>query len=898
MLMTAPKGSLWEKLKNMFNLENAIQKWKRQLRSNPAFEDGDVAELESHLREKVERLKADGFSEEEAFQKATDEIGQPEPIGDELYKSRATLKAGPVPPWRQKAWTPSMLSNYIKVARRNLLKQKMYSFVSIAGLAIGIACCILIFLHVSDELIYDAFHQNSDELYRVSKTRVAGGNEFNSAWSQVPMGPAMEANLPGIRKAIRFWRAFEPVVGYEDDYYKESGLYFADPGVFEAFSFSLLNGDAESVLDQPRSVVLTRSTAERYFGNENPVGKVLSYQGYPEGEIELTVTGVMKDLPSNSQFCFDMLATMAGVETEQDNWGSHKPIWTYLWLEEGADPATLEATLPEFLDSQYESSAVIETVELEPLTSVHLYSVYDGGFKPGGSITYIYLFSAIGFFLLLIACINFTNLSTARAMKRAGEVGVRKTLGASRFELVKQFMGEAFFISGVAMILAVLLAGLSLPILNSLAEKQLSMNFLENPEWLPGLMFLWGCIGLLAGLYPAFLQSRYKPIQVLGNKMEKESSGEIFRKSLVVFQFTISVVLIAVTLTIYSQMDYIRDKNLGFDREQVVVLPYSPEEEVLLNRLETQSGVINASVSQRIPVNTISSDGRTITLPSVEEPIRVESYVIDEQFLDTYKINLMAGRNISEDLASDSSAFLINETAVRELGWSSPEEALGKTLTWNGDKTGQVIGVVEDFHMTSLHKSIEPLVMHTFRESTWWRTFISVRIAPGEVSSTLAFLERSWKELTPDGAYNYFFVDQSLEELHQTDRRMGEILSYFSALAIFIACLGLFGLATFAVERRTKEIGIRKVLGASVSQIMNLFNIEFLKLVVLGFVIAVPVAWIFINRWLDQFAYRIEVGTGLFLWAGGIAVFIALVTVSWQSVRAALMNPVKSLRSE
>ncbi len=627
----------------MFNLEKAIQTWRRKLRSNPAFEDGDVAELESHLLEEIERLKAEGLYEEEAFNKASEEIGEPEPIGDDLYKSRATQKAGPVPPWKQSSWMPSMLSNYLKVTFRNSLKQKTYSFINIVGLAIGIACCLLIFLHVTDELSYDTYHQNSDELYRVAKTRTAGGNEFNSAWSQAPMGPAIESNFPGVREAIRFWRAFEPVVGYEENYFKESGnLYFTDPEVFEAFSFSLLQGDPKSVLDQPGSVVLSRAAAGKYFGDQDPIGRVLTYSGYPAGEIELTVTGIMENLPSNTQFRFNMLATMSSIETEQNNWGSHKPIWTYLWMEEGTNPASLEKNLPEFLDNQLESSAVTELVKLEPLTSVQLYSGFDGGFKPGGNITYVYLFSLIGFFLLLIACINFTNLSTARALTRAGEVGVRKTLGASRFDLLKQFMGEAFLISGLAVLLGVILAEMALPVLNGLADKQLSIPFWNGSGLILKMSALWICVALMAGLYPAFLQSRYKPVLVLGNKMGKESSGETLRKGLVVFQFAISILLIVGTITIYNQLDYITSKNLGFDKEQVVVVPYSSNEEVLLNRFEEHSGIISASLSQRVPVNTVNSDGRSVELPSKEEPIRVESYVIDDQFLDTYKMNILA----------------------------------------------------------------------------------------------------------------------------------------------------------------------------------------------------------------------------------------------------------------
>lgn len=791
-----------------------------------------------------------------------------------------------------------MLKNYLKIALRNLDRQKGFSFINIFGLAIGIACCLLIFLYVTDELSYDKHHAKADRIHRVAKQRIAGGNEFNSVWSQVPMGPAIEENFAEVDEAIRFWNAFEPLLGYENQYFKESHFYFTDSEVLDVFTFPLIQGDPETALNQPRSVIITESTAQKYFGEEDPLGKVISYDGYPAGEEEMTVTGVMENLPSNSQFQFDFLASMVGVETEQDNWGSHKPIWTYVLLNEDASKSSLEQKLPEYLDAQTSSSAVTNEVRLEPLKSVHLYSDFRGGFKPGGSITYVYLFSAIGLFILLIACINFINLSTARSLKRAAEVGVRKTLGAQRSELVKQFLGEAFVITFFALICGAFLAELALPVMNELAAKELSLNFFADPYLLPAMVGLLLLVGLAAGLYPALFLSGFKPVRVLGNRISAETSGGNLRKGLVVFQFAVSIVLIVVTLTVHNQMDYVREKNLGFDKEQVVVLPYTGNADVLMDRFRQNPDITNASVSQRVPVNTINTDGRTVTLPDKTEPIRVESYLIDENFVDTYKLNIVAGRNISDELASDSSAFIINETAVTEFGWSNPQEALGKSLTWSGYKSGTIIGVVNDFHMTSLHEQIKPMVMHTIPSEQWWKTFISVRLKPGNVSETLSYLESNWNEVTPAGAYNYFFIDQSIQQLHNADQRTGRVFTYFAGLAILIACLGLFGLASYMTIKREKEVGIRKVFGANVANIVVLLSKDFIRLVGIGFIIAAPIAYLAMSRWLQNFAYHAEIGLGIFVSAGLIALAVSMLSVSYQSAKAALMNPVKSIRSE
>ncbi|MCI0695038.1 ABC transporter permease [candidate division KSB1 bacterium] len=795
-----------------------------------------------------------------------------------------------------------MFKNYLKIALRNLLRQKGYSFINIAGLAVGMACCLLIIFYVQDELSYDRFHENAERFYRVAAERHRNTDVRWSAWSPVPMGPALRAEIPEVTEAIRFWRAFQPVISYEDKHFREKKFYFTDPAVFAVFSFELSKGDRATALAAPGTVVITETSAKKYFGAADPIGKTLRYVGYPADTVNLVVTGVLRDLPHYTQFEFDFLASLLGVETEQDNWGSTKPIWTYVLLPENYSPNLLESKLPAFVERHFTSanSSDSRILHLEPLRDIHLYSRYEGGFKSKSDIAYVYLFSAIGFFILLIACINFMNLATARSLKRAREVGMRKVLGAQRAQLVKQFLGEAFLLGGLALLLALVLVEMLLPHFNAFTGKAIAISYFRDEFVLAALLGIVLLAGLLAGSYPAFFLSRFKPIVVLkGASLRGANSGSLFmRKGLVAFQFAISIVLIIATAVVYRQLDYVRNMKLGFDEEQVVVLPYSENERPLLTALAQHPSVLNVSVSQRVPVNTVNADGRTVRIEGSDDPIRVESYLIDDAFLDTYRIELVTGRNLSRIFASDSAAFLLNETAVKAFGWNSPAEALGKRLTWSGWKTGAVIGVIKDFHMSSMHEAIEPLVLHTIPQDRWWRTFISVRLRPDNLAGTLNFLETTWRTFTPNGAYEYFFVDDSFDELHRADQRFGQIFGYFAALAVIIACLGLFGLAAYAAEQRTKEIGVRKVLGASIASVVMLLSKDFLKLVGIGFTVASPLAYFAMNRWLQDFAYRIQMGPEIFVAAGLMALLIAGLTVFYQSLKAALANPAEALRYE
>lgn len=791
-----------------------------------------------------------------------------------------------------------MFRNYVKIAFRNVVRHKGYSFINIAGLAIGMACFLLILLYVRNELSYDRFHDRSERIYRIAIDIQQGDNVRSAVWSPVPLGPALQADFPETEQVIRFWRAFRPIVFNDEQSFREKYFYFTDPEVFQVFSFDLIEGNPQTALASPNSVVVTESTARRLFGDAPVLGQVVRYEGYPAGTREFTVTGILRDLPNNTQFKFDYLASLAGVETEADNWGSRKPIWTYVLLSEGANPSELKQKLDGYIEQKNPRTSAQFTLYLEPLTDVHLFSRFTGGFKPGSDIASVYLFSAIGFFILVIACVNFMNLATARSLKRAKEVGMRKVLGAQRSQLVKQFLGEAILLSCLSLLLALFLLELLLPWFNSTFNTALTVQYTKDSGLFLFVLATVLLVGLLAGSYPAVFLSRFRPVKTLRGRMASGASGVNLRKGLVVFQFVISIVLIAGTLLVKRQLDYVRHKKLGFDKEMVVVLPYSANETPLLNALLGDARVKSVSVSQRVPVNDINSDGRTVSLSQLDEPLRVESFVVDERFLSTYGMHLIAGRGFSREMASDTAAFVINETAVNAFGLRSPQEAIGRELTWSGYKNGRIIGVIEDFHTTSLHEPIEPTVLHMLPNEEWWRTFISVRVQSGDLSGTLSFLESTWRRFTPDGVYSAFFIDDSLAQLHRADQQFGRIFAAFAGLAIVIACLGLFGLAAFSAEQRTKEIGIRKVLGASVAGIVNLLSLEFVKLVILASVVASPVAWFAMNKWLENFAYRIEIDWWVFALAGGLALMIALLTVSTQAIRAALANPVESLRYE
>ena len=787
-----------------------------------------------------------------------------------------------------------MLGTYWRITFRALVRDKGYALINIFGLSLALSFFFLIALFVRNELTYDVFHANSDRVYRVGREVQLRDDTRESAYTPVPLGPSLKRDFAEIEDVVRFWRAFQPVVRSGDKLFKESGFYFTDPGVFRMFSFELLRGDRETALLQPGSVVLTESAARKYFDDSDPIGHILSYEGYPAGRREFKVTGIVQDVPANSQFAFDFLASATGIETEAENWGSSKPIWTYVLLASNASREFVGQKIAGQIEHYHESSSKT-VVHLEPLRDVHLFSRFGAGFKPPGDINQIYAFAAIGLFILLLACVNFINLSTARSMKRAREVGMRKTFGAHRWQLVLQFIGEAMLTSALAVFLAAIFVEVLLPYFNAILNTEIVFDIVHEAASLLATIVV---VGFLAGMYPAFFLAGFDSVKVLKSGHEKRVGKTGLRRALVVFQFVISIALIIGTLMVRSQLLFIQDKKLGFDKDLVVVLPHGENEEALMNTLLQNPRVLNAAVSQRVPVNNVNSDGRTIRVEGMDEPVRVESYIIGDRFLETYGMTLVAGRGFAKERQADTEGFLINETAVKAFGLNVPSEALGKELTWSGQKTGRIIGVVKNFHTSSLHEQIEPLVLLTLPGDQWWRIFVSARIAPQDISGTLQFIESVWRTHSPETPFRHFFIDESLVKLHEADAKFGQMFTAFAALAIVIACLGLFGLAAFSAEQRTKEVGIRKVLGASARNVVSLLSKEFLILVVIANALAWPITYFIMNSWLENFAYRVELDVGLFVIGGSMALIIALVTVGYHALKAAWTNPVNALRYE
>ncbi len=794
-----------------------------------------------------------------------------------------------------------MFANYLKIAVRVFSKNKAYSLINLAGMALGLTCCLLITLYVRDELSHESSHEKADQIYRVIAE--SGREEdkiFDSANTSFPVGSALKEAFPEVLDAIRFREGFQGVVSYGGQSFAEKKFFFTDPTVFEVFTFPFLSGNPETALSQPNNVVLTARAAKKYFGEDNPVGKIIHYEGWA-GPADLIVTGVLEDLPHNTHFDFEFLASLEIVANEEFPWTWFTSLWTYVLLPENYHPEALKQKFPEFVTSRVQPHLESEEswfmLDLEPLRDIHLYSGLDTQMKPVSSIQYVYLFSAIAVIILALACINFTNLSTARALKRAKEVGMRKTLGGRRQALILQFFSESLFFCLLALAFAITLTELVLPYFNQLAGKAVRINYFEDGFIFLALAGILIFTGILAGSYPALVISRFSPIAAFkGGSPSGVLTKSRLRKGLVIFQFATSIFLLIAAIVISGQLEYVRSKNLGANIEQVVVAPVSKNADLLIHELKQKPGVLNASASSRIPANLESFDTRPVFVEGFQEAVEMENFNIDEDFLATFEIELVAGRNLSRERVGDSTAFLINESAVREFGWGTPEDALGKQIGWQFNyKKGRVIGVVKDFHMASFRESIQPLILHKMKESFWY-TFLSARLDADNLSTTLQTIEETWREFNPNGGYEYFFADNSFAKIHRADARFGEIVTVFTFMAAVISCLGLLGLISYAVEQRTKEIGVRKILGATTVSVAALLSKDVVRLVLLANLIAWPSAWLAMNEWLQDFAYRIDISWQVFAAAGGLALAIALLTVSAQAIRAALANPVESLR--
>jgi len=815
-----------------------------------------------------------------------------------------------------------MLKNYIKIAVRNLRKNPGYSFINIFGLALGMGICILILLYVQHELSYDKYHDNSDRIVRVSRAwfNQDGEISLHLGHAAPPFGPLLEEDFQdNIQEMVRFLEV-SPLLRYEENAFVEDRFFFADPEVFSMFSWKLIKGDPANALKNPDGLVVTERMAKKYFGDEDPIGKAIEFQ-LGSNILPLQVTGVAENIPGNSHFRFDFLASMepvvqfyGGQEAFMQNYGSNN-FATYLLLPEGYNYKQLQEQIPAFIDRHLStddthirsdgkpvSASDGTMLFLQPLTDIHLHSNLDSEIEANSRIEYVYIYGAIAFFILIIACINFMNLSTARSVKRAVEVGLRKVIGANRGSLIRQFIGESVVMALISLIFAILLVELMLPFVNGFIGSNLELNLFQNFDHLSGLLGIVLFVGLVAGSYPAFFLSGFQPASVLKGSFKAGKIHERFRSVLVIMQFAISIALISCMIIVYSQLDFMRTKDLGFDKENVAVLPVSEQitsnYEIIRERLLSHPGILNVSLASRVPSGRLlDSQGTRAEVNGELQDInfRIADIHISHDFLETFDISLVAGRNFDINLASDSTgAFILNETAVETIGWQSPLDAIDKQFLYGG-RRGRVIGVVNDFNFESLHQSIAPIVFLIPDDRI---NNVAIKIRDKSRQEVLDFLEEQWAGLRPGYPFTYFFVQDNFDEQYNSEEKLGILFGFFSLLAVIIAALGLFGLASFTVQQRIKEIGIRKVLGATVSQIVWLLSTRFTLLVTLAIAIATPVAWYAMSQWLADFAYRIEMGPGIFAIAGGAALVIALFTVSWQSVRAAVSNPVDSLRSE
>lgn len=804
-----------------------------------------------------------------------------------------------------------MFKNYLKIALRNILKYKAYSLINILGLAVGMASCILILLYVHDELSYDKHNDKADQIYRVTREwfNSDGSSSLHLGHVAPPIGPLLKNDFPDLLHVVRITSGGDPLVRYQDKIFQEERFYFADPDIFEVFTLPFVKGDAKAALADPRSIVITPAMAKKYFGGEDPIGKVVNV----DNQVDLKVTAVMAEIPQNSHFHFDFLGSMkvlefAYGEQEFKNWGSNNYA-TYLLFPKDYPTENFKKAIPAFIGRHHpdgKEAIPKTTLHLQRLADIHLRSQLDSEIEANGNIVYVYIFSAIALFLLMIACINFMNLATARSANRAKEVGLRKVVGAERGQLIKQFLGETVVMALISLFLALVIVEVALPKFNAFAGKDLALRSQGAFFLIASLIGIAFFVGIIAGSYPAFFLSRFQPVSVLkGQKLGATRSR--FRSALVVFQFAISIILIIGMGIVYNQLEYCRTKNLGLNKEHIVVLPTDQEMirryADIKNQLLQNPRIANVAASKRVPSGRLlDSSGGSIPDGDNNLPLefRIANIRVDHSFIDTYGIQMAAGRNFSVEFPTDSTeAFILNETAVGKIGWPSADAAVGKVFQYGGRK-GRIIGVVKDFNYESLHQPVTPIVMFIVPPSF---NSISVKIRPNgpeDIAATLDFLKQKWQEFRPNFPFQYFFIDERYEALYQSEHRLGQIFGVFSLLAVFIACLGLFGLASYMAEQRTKEIGIRKVLGASMSNIVLLLSKEFTRLVIVATLAAWPIAYYAMNNWLQEFAYRININeqTATFLLAAALAFGIALLTISVQSIKAALGNPIKALRYE
>lgn len=793
----------------------------------------------------------------------------------------------------------AMYKNYLKIALRTIRKHKGYALINTTGLAVGMACCLLILLFIQNELSYDRFHAHADRIYRVNnEVYLASDTPDHWTYSASPFGPTLQEDFPEVQAFVRTSNRRGQRIQVGDRVAYEDAVLFADSTFLEVFSFPLLHGDSTTALDTPFSIALTEAAAQRYFGDANPVGQVLQ-MGQLDDVRDYTVTGVLAPLPATSRFSFDFLVSLSSYHAIMDpRFSTH---WralgneTYILLHSADQADALNAKLPAFI-KKHAGEEIWYTPYLQPLTDVHL-GLLGLGVQPNSDVRYLYIFAAIALFILAIACINYMNLATARAARRAKEVGVRKVLGAYRLQLVQQFLSEALLLSLVGFFGALVVLHIAMPVFNNLLDTSLALDLTTSAEVWLALLLLSLLVGILAGGYPAFVLSRYAPAGILRGNANSPGGGSKLRRVLVVTQFGISIILLIATTIIYDQLEYVRTKNLGFAQEHVVILELRDptirgQYATLKQQLLAHPNVLATTAASRFPGQNPGRNG--VRPQGAEEGQMMAVTAIDPAYVPTMELQLLAGRNFSDDFGTDGqTTFILNASAAATFGWT-PEESIGKELARNQYK-GYVVGVVSDYHFVSLHQTIEPLVL-TYDAREFFQ--LGLRVRGENMRETLAFVEETWATLAPDLPLTYTFLDDRVAQLYTAEQKLGQLFGLFAGLAIVIACMGLFGLASFMAEQRTKEIGIRKVLGATVQGIVFLLTKEFAKLVLVAFVLAVPIAYFAMHQWLADFAYQTSISATTFVLAGVAAFLVAWLTVSYQSIRAALGNPIDALRYE
>jgi putative ABC transport system permease protein len=797
-----------------------------------------------------------------------------------------------------------MLKNYITIALRNLFRQKGFAIINISGLTIGLTVSALIILYIVHELGYDRFHDNAERIYRVAVHGEISGQGLNVAVSSPPFGPALVNDYPEIVDYTRINPPHNSLFAFGDERYYEDDILFADSSFFKIFTIPLIYGDPQTALEVPRSIVLTESLATKYFGKEYPVGKVLRYND----QADLTVTGVCEDYPDNSHFTFQALISFSTLmefqgEGWMNTWGNFA-MYNYVMLDEHANLESLMDKMPDFfmkyMSDEIQEADISFEIDLQPVTSIHLHSDLMAEIGNNSDIRYIYILMAITLFILILASINFMNLSTAKSANRAREVGIRKVVGSTRQNLVRQFIGESVIISLISLFITFFLIELILPAFNDITGKELDMQYILDWQLTLGFILLAVFVGIFAGSYPAFYLSAFNPIRVLQGRLKAGSSNSLLRNALVFIQFTVSITLIIGTVVIYKQITYMREKDLGFEPSNVIVIHLRNEEtrnkgQVIKERFLTYPNVLSASLTSGLPAGQLSGTGYFPEGYGDKDPWLIYGFSVDQDFIErTMKMRVINGRNFSTEFTTDSTAVLINEVLLNKLAWDDP---IGKIIY--SDRTTptpyRIIGVMRDFHMQSLHQQINPIMLRFMGGQP---NYLIVKLLSDSTPLTLLALENAWEEINPDIPFDYQFLNERIGQFYAYEKKMGNIFVYFTSFALFIAALGLYGLATFISEQRTKEIGIRKAMGSSITKISYILSRDFAKPVLLANLVAWPVAWFAINKWLQNFSFRTDLALWIFPAAALFTLLLALITVNIQTIRAASANPVNSLRYE